>query len=232
MPPGMRAEGPLTRTSVLGRARPCPREGAEGPGGWAAPMGARIVTINSGGGGDADMPSYTEGFKSRMIQRMAGPEAISATQLSKEVGASQHSLSRWLRQARTLGPMGREKKQRGGGRQGPRRWSAEEKLRVVMEAAALTNDELGAFLRREGVHEAQMQEWRETALEAATGALKDQKRKGSERTPEARKIRELERELRRKEKALAEVAALLTLKKKAEEIWGDGGDDTNTGRGT
>lgn len=167
-----------------------------------------------------------------MIQRMSGPEAISATQLSKEVGVSQNTLSRWLRQARTLGSMGKSREKAASGRRAPRRWSAEEKVRIVLEATTLSNDELGAFLRREGVHEAQLKEWHETALEAATGALKDQKRKRSERTPEARKIRELERELRRKEKALAEVAALLALKKKAEEIWGDGADDTSTGRGT
>ena len=47
-------------------------------------------------------------------------------------------------------------------------------------------------------------------------------------SPEAKKIRALEKELNRKEKALAEVAALLALEKKAEEIWGDGDDDTTT----
>jgi hypothetical protein len=35
----------------------------------------------------------------------------------------------------------------------------------------------------------------------------------------------LERELRRKDKALAETAALLTLRKKAQAIWGDGEDE-------
>ena len=42
---------------------------------------------------------------------------------------------------------------------------------------------------------------------------------------EQKRIRELEKELRRKEKALAETAALLVLKKKANAIWGDRGDD-------
>ena len=195
-------------------------------------MGARIVMIGLWGGGGAAVPFYSEGFKSRMVQRMAGAEAISATLLSKEVGASQASLSRWLCEARTLGGMGKQQAKGKGGQQSPRRWSAEDKLRVVLQAASVSDDELGAFLRREGIHEAQLKEWRKTALEAAAGALKDPKRKRSERTPEARKIRDLERELRRKDKALAEVAALLTLKKKAEEIWGDGDDDTSTWRGT
>jgi transposase-like protein len=164
-----------------------------------------------------------------MIKRMAGPEAISATKLSKEVGVSQNSLSRWLREARTLGPMGRHKKQREGGAKSPHRWSAEEKLRIVLEAARLSEEELGAFLRREGLHEAQLKEW----MESATAALSDTtKRRKAKPSPEVKRIKELERDLRRKEKALAELAALLALKKKVEEIWGDGADDTDTRSGT
>jgi len=110
----------------------------------------------------------------------------------------------------------------------PHRWTAGEKLRVVNEAATLSDEDLGAFLRREGLHEAQLKEWRQ----AATDALKNTKKKRSTRTPEARKIKELERELLRKDRALAEVTALLALKKKVQEIWGDEGDGTFTRRGT
>ena len=49
---------------------------------------------------------YSDGFKARMVQRVAGPEAISASALSKEVGVQQPTLSRWLRQARTVPAMG------------------------------------------------------------------------------------------------------------------------------
>jgi len=178
-------------------------------------------------------PSYSHGFKARMIQRMAGSEAISATGLSKEVGVSQNTLSRWLREARNLGPtMGRQQRKRAGGPKSSRRWSADEKLRIVMAAESLSDEELGAFLRREGVHETQLSEWREKVREASTDALKDAKRKRSERTPEARKIEALEREIRRKDKALAEVTALLALKKKLEDILGDEDGDTNTRSGT
>jgi hypothetical protein len=49
--------------------------------------------------------------------------------------------------------------------------------------------------------------------------------KPSRKDPKNQRIKELERELRRKEKALAETAALLALKKKARDIWGDSEDD-------
>lgn len=168
------------------------------------------------------MPSYTPGFRARMVQRMAGPEAISATALSKEVGVAQATLSRWLLDASNLKSMSKNNRSKDAGDARPQRWSFEEKLRVVHEAASLSNEELGAYLRRNGLHEAQLQEWRA----AFSSAVQNVKRKKSDRTPEARRIQELERELLRKDRALAEVAALLALKKKVQEIWGDEGDDT------
>jgi hypothetical protein len=68
-------------------------------------------------------------------------------------------------------------------------------------------------------------------LEAASEALS--KRRGSNtRTAESRKIRELERELRRKDKALAEAAALLVLKKKLAVLWEDEDDSTRRSNGS
>jgi len=187
------------------------------------------LRLVSGGGGITAMSNYSSGFKSRMVQRMAGPESISANALSKEVGVAQGTLSRWLRNGRILGGM--SKKKQGNSGKSPRR-TVDDKLRIVMEAASLSGDTLGEFLRREGVHEAQLNEWREKVVAGATGALKDAKRKKSEQTPEARKIRELESELRRKEKALAEAAALLILKKKWTAYLEERDGDTNTRRET
>jgi len=171
------------------------------------------------------MASYSMGFKSRMVKRMAGPEAISASALSQEVGVAQATLSRWLRDCRTLAGM--NKKSEGGAKKS-RNKTADDKLRIVMESASLTGEALGVFLRREGVHEVQLKEWCEKVVAAATGALKDANRKKGERTPEARRIRELESELRRMEKALAEAAALLILKKKWDAYLEERDGATNT----
>lgn len=160
------------------------------------------------------MPEYSAAFKARVVQRLVGPHAVSANALAKELGVSQESLSRWLRQARSVGEMPASKKQ----------WTGAEKLRVVTAAAGLTGSELGAFLRREGLHEAQLAAWREAA-ETALGTPPVRPRPGS--SPEAQRIRELERELRRKDQALAETAALLVLKKKVQAIWGDEADTTD-----
>jgi transposase-like protein len=102
----------------------------------------------------------------------------------------------------------------------PEDWTAAEKLAAVLEASRLGDAELGEFLRREGLHEAQLTQWRQAALDALSGA------KPSRAPSEGRRVRELEKEVQRKDKALAEAAALLVLQKKVRAIWGDGDDDT------
>jgi len=167
---------------------------------------------------------YNEGFKARMIQRMAGSERITATALSKEVGIGQPTLSRWLRERSLGGMTDEEPKTR-------RTWTPAEKLRVALEASQLKDEELGELLRREGLHEDTLAEWTETVKVTGLAGLAPARRGWSKRSPEQRRIKELEKELTRKEKALAEVTALLVLKKKVQEIWGDGADDTDTRRG-
>jgi transposase len=168
---------------------------------------------------------YTTGFKQAMVKKMTGPSRRSAMALAKETGVSQPTLSRWLRAAGNVKSMSqdheRETKQRR-----PQDWTAEEKLEVVMESRGLSEEEFGAFLRRKGLHEAHLKEWREIAL-AALGS----RREGTASKAEAKRVRELERELKRKDKALAETAALLVLQKKVQALWGDGDNDTEPRRG-
>lgn len=172
---------------------------------------------------------YSEKFKLRMIQRLSGPDAPSAMTLSREVGVPQPTLSLWLRRARRLPSM---KQQPHDGAQpgeprSPKSWSAEEKYRVVVEAATIADSELGEFLRKRGLHSAELEEWRRVAAEGAKAALTHGKKPVREQPKiDPRRVRELERELLRKDKALAELAALVALKKKLELLWGDEDEST------
>jgi transposase len=171
---------------------------------------------------------YSTEFKRAMVKKLAAPGGRSATALAKETGVSQVTLSRWLREAGKLVGMDEDKSKdaREPVRQRrPEDWSAEEKLRAVIDAASLSDAELGGFLRRKGLHEAQLTQWRE----AAVAALGSPTVKGTK--AETKRIRELERELLRKDKALAETAALLVLKKKVQALWGEEDDNTDPRRG-
>lgn len=165
-----------------------------------------------------------------MVERLSGPHAPSATQLAGETGVAQSTLSKWLKAAGTVAPkMARRDKQKTPtSPKRPQDLTAEEKVALVLEAAGVPEAELGAFLRRKGVHEAQLAEWRQQVTQGAVAALRGpSKRDRKAASVEARRVRDLERELARKEKALAEAAALLVLKKKAQAIWGAEDDDTD-----
>ena len=163
--------------------------------------------------------AYSAAFKENIVRRLVGPGAISATALAEELGLPQPTLSRWLREARTVAPMASKKNEK----KSPRDWTPLEKLRVVAAAEGLKAEQLGEFLRREGIHEQQLDEWRE----AATAALSAGKPRRAQPSLEAKRIKALEAELHRKEKALAEAAALLVLKKKVQAIWGEEDDSTD-----
>ena len=119
-------------------------------------------------------PVYSEQFKLKMLRQLVGPSAKSATQLAAETGLGHSTLSRWLEQANSLAPMpkkGRGKRSEIWGEMVPadkpvEDWSAEQKMHAVLQAAALADEELGAFLRETGLHQIQLEQWRETILES------------------------------------------------------------------
>jgi hypothetical protein len=100
--------------------------------------------------------------------------------------------------------------------------SPEDRFRILLEASRLSEAELGEFLRREGLHQTTLDEWREAAIEALKPSPSQSQRSG-----DAKRVKELERELRRKEKALAETAALLVLQKKVQALLAVADDDTD-----
>jgi len=187
------------------------------------------------GAEEVDMP-YTDMFKNAMIQKMTGPEAISASALSKRVDVPQPTLSKWLRLAgvgsaydfaNTAHEYTKMTKAKGPKR--PNDWSAEEKLKVVMEAASLEVEQLGEFLRKKGLHKTHLEQWRLQMLDGLQDGFS--KKKTRQKKADSQRIRSLEKELRRKDKALAETAALLVLKKKVQEIWGDEDEPTTRSNG-
>lgn len=168
---------------------------------------------------------YSKKFKDRMLAKMMGPDARSANSLSTEVGVCQATLSRWLREAKVQGMANKKGRPRRAHQR--QRWTPKEKVRVVMEATAAGEQGLGQLLRREGLHEADIERFRQEVLEAADkGFQAGRRRRGL--SPEEKEIRALRKELKRKEKALAEAAALLVLRGKVQAfLAGEEEGDTN-----
>jgi len=172
---------------------------------------------------------YGDAVRARMVRRMVGPSSVSATALAAEVGIPQQTLSRWLRAAATVRSVSSTKPsdpsiqtQEPLVPRRPQDWAPLERAAAVLEASQLAEGELGEFLRRKGLHREHLDEWR-LALEESLA----QPRSGRRPSGEAKRIKELERELARKDKALAEATAILVLKKKLSALWGDEDDGTD-----
>lgn len=166
---------------------------------------------------------HSEEFKQNVVRRMLTSGAA-ASELARELGLHPTQLFRWRQQlSHTAAAMPKQELDEKAARR-PQDWSPEEKLEAVMKSQGLTETELGAFLRSRGLHKAVLDEWRESVCRGARAELAGNT--GGSKSREQKRIRELERELGRKDKALAEASALLVLKKKAAAIWGDGDDDT------
>lgn len=165
------------------------------------------------------MSQYSEGFKERTVQMMMPPNAMSVAQVSRDTGVSEQTLYNWRNRFRHQG------KAVPADPKNPENWTGENKLAVVIETAALNEEELSEYCRKKGLYVEQIKRWRDSA---AAGVDTQRPMSAAERRElqqDRKKIRKLEKELKRKDKALAETAALLVLQKKAQAIWGDVEDD-------
>ena len=162
--------------------------------------------------------AYSPFLRSTMVRRMAGPNGLTASALERETAIPQETLSRWLRAAGSVASMTESNEP---AERRPSDISAEEIFVIVTEAAGLSDEELGAYLRGKGLHATHLEQWRAQIMAGLTAPARR-----PARSAEVQRIKELERELRRKDKALAETAALLVLQKKMREIWGDEEDHT------
>jgi transposase len=165
--------------------------------------------------------TYSESIKEQMVRRLLTPPGISVLKLAEETGISTSALCKW-RKAKV--------KETGVGE---KQWTASEKLRVLGGGTpALEGEAFGALLRREGLHEAQVTAWRAAAAEAlgAEAAPGGRSNSAQQELAEVKKrVKELERDALRKDKALAEAAALLLLEKKLQSIgWHSAVESTGT----
>jgi transposase-like protein len=154
---------------------------------------------------------YGEKFKQRAVARLLPPESSAISTVSQEMGISVATLERW--RADALSMPARE-----------RAWTAAARLQAVITTAAMDEAQLGAWCREQGVYPSELQQWKSDATAALTESTEERVSPQQAREDKKR-IKELERDLRRKDKALAETAALLVLSKQMEAIFRRGEDE-------
>ena len=165
------------------------------------------------------MKRYSAERKESVIQKMMPPYNTPIAELAAETGISHVTLYTWRRQARVEGiAVPADGKN-------PEKWSSEDKFAIVLEAASLNEAELAEYCRQKGLYVEQIEAWRKACLQANANSVAKAKAQREQTKQDRKQIKKLEQELRRKDKALAEAAALLVLQRKARAIWGDGEDE-------
>jgi len=147
------------------------------------------------------------------------PENKAVSELARETGITEQTLYTWRRQLKSQGNVV------PGDGKNVEQWSSEDKFAVVLETAKLNAAELAEYCRRKGLYAEQVAAWRQACSAANANAAQAAKGQRAQSQGDQKRIRALEKELKRKEKALAEVAALLVLRKKVQAIWGDKEED-------
>jgi len=158
---------------------------------------------------------YSLAFKESQLKKVLPPSNRSIIEIAVEAGISEQTLRNWINKAKE-GTLQKGNTVSGAGR------SPREKLNLVIESRTISDEKTGEWLREKGLHTEHITQFEQELRDMVEN--NNHKEKLKIKALE-KQNKDLQQELRRKEKALAEMAALYTLKKKAEEIWGESEDD-------
>ena len=151
--------------------------------------------------------SFTQEFKQGIVKKILLPGGPSIPEMARELSISDPTIRQWVKKDGRAGVMSKSEN-----------WSPEKKLQAVVETSNLSEEELGAYLRKHGIHSDDLKNWRKECLQSFRGPGRPRKDPELAASQKERKL--LEREVRRKDKALAEFAARVVLLKKRNLLWG------------
>jgi transposase len=154
---------------------------------------------------------YGQTFKDRAVARLLPPESTSIDVVAREVGIGADTLERWREDSRSRPALGRA-------------WTAGSRFEAVVTTAAMNEADKSGWCRTHGVYPEELAKWRASAT-TALAAPEEQRASPQATRHDRKRIKELERELLRKDRALAETAALLVLSKKVQAIFNKGEDE-------
>ena len=163
--------------------------------------------------------SYSPERKEAVIKQMMPPNNKSIRELSEKEGISSQTLFKWRNEARQSGHVLPNADRKGDD------WSARDKFNAVLQCASLSEAEVALYCRERGVYVEQIAQWRLSCERANDWDRHNSKQQRENGREAKQQIKQLKRDLARKEKALAETAALLVLRKKAHAIWGEHEDE-------
>ena len=160
--------------------------------------------------------NYSTGFKNSVLKKVLPPENRSISEVSKETGVNSQTIRNWLKIIKDDNLL------KSDSEISPESRNPSEKMTLLLEGRSIEPEKLGEWLRKNGLHTEHLTLWEQELRDKISDKENQEKRQHNELK---KKYKALEKELLRKEKALAEMAALLVLKKKLDNLWGDNEDD-------
>ncbi|ACT07404.1 transposase IS3/IS911 family protein [Dickeya chrysanthemi Ech1591] len=151
--------------------------------------------------------------KTSVLAKLLPPYNMTVAAVAQMEGISEATLYNWRNNAKTEG------KPVPGAEKNSEQWPAEARFAVIVETATLSETEIAEYCRKKGLYPAQITQWRQAFLQIPStddkAALKQSQKEN----------KQLKKELQRKEKALAEAAAILVLRKKLRDYYGETDED-------
>lgn len=163
---------------------------------------------------------FTDEYKEKILQQLQPPESRSIPEIAETENIPKTTIYSWVSKARKNGTI----IPNSNSNFNDRKWNDQEKLKLVLETFSFNEEELAQYCREKGLYTTDIKNWRKT-MESSFSNGKPSKKLETELKSEKERTKKLLRELKYKEKALAETAALLVLRKKADAIWGDHEED-------
>jgi len=171
---------------------------------------------------------FTQSFKIQAVEKaLSRSEHTSLLEVAKTLGVGHSTLSKWIVKSRNnefdeqtneliRSDMAKDKR--------PQDWSLEERFNMVLKCNSLDNEAVSSLCRERGIYPHHLEQWK---LDFVKGSTADSSAKDvSQMKILKTENKNLKKELNRKEKALAETAALLVLQKKVNDIWGTDEDNS------
>jgi transposase-like protein len=169
---------------------------------------------------------FSKSFKIQAVKKaLMREDGISVKTIANELSIGYSTLQKWIVQTKNHElessddlstneySMKHEKR--------PEDWSSQEKLAVIIKCGALDDNGESQLCREQGIFPHHIKQWTKDIIKSDIS-----KNKTAPATSQMkRKIKLLEKELNRKDKALAETAALLVLQKKVNHLWNQDGED-------
>ena len=156
---------------------------------------------------------YSYEFKAQAVEKALrrGPD-VSFNSVAHSCGIDYSTLRRWITKFQNQ-PFAEETMNK---EKAPRQWTPEQKLQAVIDCESLDESQVSVYCREKGIFPHHVKLWKKEFTESSLKPAPESKARVKRLTEENKSLK---KQLRRKEKALAEAAALLVLKKKVDQLW-------------